>query len=662
MTYASGIFMSEIAARSIDLPDASKDQIASAVATLSAAKEVEDARAALQSVEEIIANHAPNEKLYIAHALTVERTRPTIGLREFWEDLVQLYPRNLVALRLAMRWYRRDRLVQGGLDRLNEWLPDADTNVDNAIFALAGLAELNAIAIIEKVIPACLHENPDRDDLRWPYIRLLAKQSHFMRAQHHVNSLVKSNPVSPSDKALVAEIAERAALQAEFCDTHHDDVIARAIELVAEHVPLVSRGACPRRISFFTGTLGQGGAELQMTRIAVGLQNEHRSDFHSDHSWEKVACDIVVRSAREDRRDGFFRQALEDAGIPVTSLIDTDRPDLAEIAQNDPLITKLLKLLPEPISETTLKLARHYKNINPDAAYLWQDGAVLDGCLAALIAGVPAIVTSFRGLPPGIRPELDRPHMKEAFRALSALPNVVFTANSQIVATAYENWLGLEKNTVKVIFNAAPVLSADGSEEDEAIWRGITQSSADCDQTVLGIFRHDHNKRPHLWIEIAERTLMRLPHVRFVILGDGTEFDTSHRMVKQKGLTDRIFMPGVRRNVGYYLNRSDLLMHVSLMEGLPNALLEAHTAGLPVLTTPAGGAQEVVSHGKSGFILDSAREVSLTDAADALSNMLSDPENLKRMGKCAKDSISKPFELSLVLRRTIDVLVGVSAR
>ena len=95
------------------------------------------------------------------------------------------------------------------------------------------------------------------------------------------------------------------------------------------------------------------------------------------------------------------------------------------------------------------------------------------------------------------------------------------------------------------------------------------------------------------------------------------------------------------------LQASDVLLHMSLSEGLSVAMLEAMACGLPVVVTAAGGAAEAVSHGVEGFV------VSLRDsgaAARALRTLAVDAALRRSMGEAGRRAVERRF----TLRRLLD--------
>lgn len=647
--------LSEYAARNSERPVIDPDHLEEALQILRAVKTPEDASRAIARTQPSVALYLPEARLYVAFAMAVERLRLTAGMLEFWLDLLDVFPRNVTVVRMVSRWFRRDRRVPEGIAFLLDIFPQSSALAKEAMVAVPGLIELQAFDQIDEIVVSCLAENPAHDGLRLLYIRYLSGQSRFLRARAQIDRLVQQPPAKATDAKLVAETRQMADKLQAFTDSPDVDVVAMIARQLSRGLQVDSEQAEHGPISFFTGTLGPGGAEQQLVRIASALQDARNAGRVIGNIRHERDSDIVVRSADNAEGDGFFRPLADEHGIAVTQLAKMELRDVTEVVGDDARKQKMLELLPETLRAGTLKLAAHYRKVRPSVAYLWQDGAILDGVVAALVADVPRIVTSFRGLPPGQRPEFLRPHMVALFSALEDLPQVTMTANSKAVATAYENWLGFRKNAVHVIYNAAPKLTREGSDHDYDTWNAILEASPDCTRTVLGIFRHDQNKQSKLWVEVAAQVAAQVDDIRFVILGHGRNYDENVRLVSKLGMDGRIFLPGIRRNVGYFLHRSELLLHLSRMEGLPNALLEAHICGVPVITTPAGGAAEVVNHGVTGHILSTTQGLDGDEVVEVLIDVLANRDRLAEMGRRAQEDCRRPFDLDLILLRTLEL-------
>jgi glycosyltransferase involved in cell wall biosynthesis len=95
-------------------------------------------------------------------------------------------------------------------------------------------------------------------------------------------------------------------------------------------------------------------------------------------------------------------------------------------------------------------------------------------------------------------------------------------------------------------------------------------------------------------IAVAERVCVRLPGARFVLIGDGAMRPRIEALIHEKGLQDKVRLAGWRRDVPRAMGSFDLLLLTSRWEGLPRVMLEAASAGLPIVATRVGGVEEAV--------------------------------------------------------------------
>jgi glycosyltransferase involved in cell wall biosynthesis len=99
-------------------------------------------------------------------------------------------------------------------------------------------------------------------------------------------------------------------------------------------------------------------------------------------------------------------------------------------------------------------------------------------------------------------------------------------------------------------------------------------------------------------------------------------------------------MPGFRDDLDDLLPSLDLFCSSSYSEGLPNVILEAHAAGLPVIATAVGGTPEVVDDGKTGFLVPAGCASAL---AGPIVRLASNTSLRERMGTSARDWVQDQF-------------------
>ena len=101
-------------------------------------------------------------------------------------------------------------------------------------------------------------------------------------------------------------------------------------------------------------------------------------------------------------------------------------------------------------------------------------------------------------------------------------------------------------------------------------------------------------KAPEDVIAVARLVCARMPGARFVLIGDGELRRPIEGLIKRHGLQDKVRLAGWRRDIPHVMQCLDLLLLTSRWEGLPRVMLEAASAGLPIVATRVGGVEEAV--------------------------------------------------------------------
>lgn len=146
--------------------------------------------------------------------------------------------------------------------------------------------------------------------------------------------------------------------------------------------------------------------------------------------------------------------------------------------------------------------------------------------------------------------------------------------------------------------------------------------------------------------------------IEVLIAGDIGEEPELEPLRRSLDLTNVRFL-GFREDVPALLASADALVLSSSGEGLPNVVLEAHAAGLPVVATDVGGVREVVSDGKSGFVVPPRNPDALAAAITRVRNL--SPEARTHMGHVGRRSVTKGFGQGAVIDAWEDVLAGPMA-
>ena len=123
-----------------------------------------------------------------------------------------------------------------------------------------------------------------------------------------------------------------------------------------------------------------------------------------------------------------------------------------------------------------------------------------------------------------------------------------------------------------------------------------------------------------------------VPDARLVVIGSGPLEAELHRRARQPDLAGSVDFTGTRDDVELLLAGLDVFVMSSRYEGLPIALLEAMSAGVPPVATRVGGIPEVVLDGESGRLVEPGDHAAL---ARAIVDLAADPEERERLGESA---------------------------
>lgn len=157
---------------------------------------------------------------------------------------------------------------------------------------------------------------------------------------------------------------------------------------------------------------------------------------------------------------------------------------------------------------------------------------------------------------------------------------------------------------------------------------------------VITVTRLVPQKAPLDFLAAASRVAERVPHARFLVVGDGPMRAQVERAIQDMGLAERVVLTGLRRDVPDLLGAADVFVLSSLWEGLPRVILQAMAAGKPVVVTAADGNAEVVQDGSNGLLVPPGMPAEL---AKGIVTLLSDPVRSAEMGRRGQHSVL-PFD------------------
>lgn len=346
-------------------------------------------------------------------------------------------------------------------------------------------------------------------------------------------------------------------------------------------------------------TSGPGGAENMVLSLAAGLAARGHG------------VSIVTDAP------GWMTDRAHQAGIPVW--IETQRPgvDLPWI----------------------LRLARRMRRERIDYFHSHEFSMNVFGGAAARLASVPHLATIH-----GRNYVTGAPRRVLAYRLLRRL-GVPIVAVSEDLRGYLAEGFGLSREALSLIPNGieipAPTPRSPGPQrERERAHLGLPATAP----LVLCV----GNLYPVKDHATLVRAVAKLPGVHLAIAGRGDEEENLRRLARELGLADRLHLLGLRDDVGALLGVCDLFAQPSRSEGLPLAILEAMSRGVPVVASRVGGIPEAIEEGRSGVLVAPGDPEAF---ARAIATILASPEQAERLGRQARARVEAEFSISTMVDR-----------
>ena len=339
-----------------------------------------------------------------------------------------------------------------------------------------------------------------------------------------------------------------------------------------------------------------GGPERQMLGLAVNLPSSIRT---------RILC------FRDHASGAPFLEKLQAAGVSARMLSHAN-PHFARMVAD--VVGELRA------QGTELLVCHGYK-------------ADVLGWIAARIAGVAVICVS-RGWTGHTR----KVRLNEALDrfALRLMRHVVCVSEGQALKVRRA---GVPADRVRVIRNAIDASRFTGVD---AGGRLALQCLFATPRTliVVAVGRLSPEKGFDRLIEAAGIVAGEVPSVGFVLIGDGPDRAALEALVGASGLQGSVVFAGFRSDVDRLVQGADALAQSSYTEGLPNVVLEACAAGIPVVATDVGGTGEVVQDGVNGYLVPPGDSSAL---AERLIQLLCSPELRATMGALGRERIRADF-------------------
>lgn len=290
------------------------------------------------------------------------------------------------------------------------------------------------------------------------------------------------------------------------------------------------------------------------------------------------------------------------------------------------------------------RVAGHLRRRCPDIVHTHNTQPFIDGGLGALLARVAVHVHTDHA-----RHFPDKRRYLLAERLLSTRTYRVVGV-SEDTSRKLVSRVGIARHRVETVANGIvdPLSRPLPTREQKREELGIPD-----DAPVLGVgVRLSDQKGLSYLIEAMPRVQEEVPGVRLLIAGYGPQERELREQVDRLSVGDCVSFLGRRLDMLAVTRTFDVYVLPSIWEGMPMVLLEAMALGRPIVATPVGGVPTLVDHGRNGLLVPPREPVTL---AEALTDLLRDPEKRKRFGRESRRRFEEGFTAEVMARNYADL-------
>ena len=250
-------------------------------------------------------------------------------------------------------------------------------------------------------------------------------------------------------------------------------------------------------------------------------------------------------------------------------------------------------------------------------------------------------------------------HLIKFLTLLSKFTADYVVLNSESSKEAWRNVGGKKKN-VEIIYSGIDMHKFENlGKTDEAI-SSIKARYVDDKTPLIGMFgRITPWKGQHVFIE----AIAKLDNAHGLIVGEAQFGEEEYKkeleqLIEKHGLQDRITFAGHIEDIPEFMAACDLITHCSTSaEPFGRVIVEAKLAKTPVIATKAGGAQEIIRHGETGYLYPAGDADKLAEFMKLCLSEHNQPDDV--MVKAAYERAKENYTSAIMVERFQEILKDV---
>jgi glycosyltransferase involved in cell wall biosynthesis len=354
-----------------------------------------------------------------------------------------------------------------------------------------------------------------------------------------------------------------------------------------------------KKLVILTTSLKKAGAETQAVRMAVGM---------SERGWSVTIISLLPICD--------FVKTLKQAGVEYKTLN----------------IKSFFSLF-----GSSIRLLKILRKIKPVVMVTFNYHANILGKVLGRLSGVSVIAS--------IRNEFFGGVIREKLEQATGRLAKLTTTNSRIVARSLVERKIANREKIQFIPNMITIPDLDITPEQKNEIRHKAGCGA-VDFLWISVGRLEKAKNIPCLIKAFEVASAQLPDIRLAVVGYGSLENEIMGLIEKSSAIEKIKFLGEQNNILELMASSNAFVMSSVWEGMPNAVIEAMSMGLPVVATSVGGVEELVDN-QAGIVVPPFDSLAIADAIINISSR--DTKEQKGMGLVGKQRIISNHETKTVL-------------
>ena len=375
----------------------------------------------------------------------------------------------------------------------------------------------------------------------------------------------------------------------------------------------------------FSTDLHFGGDENRILTLARSIDSSR---------FTHVVATINRADPELDQAFGTMRQQFADAGISVIDLGEVHskgKPAIrpVQLARTGRVLSRVIKKLAMLVQRHDIDLIDAHTSANQI------------GVLAGVITRTPTLVTLY-GHEQRFLPRLLSP-------VILGMADAVVTDSHAICNRLKRVMIRPELKT-HVIPNG---MTRPSPTHDRAEMMRKLGLPGDPNTQVIGqVSALVPYKGHRVLLAAAKSVLEKVPNSAFLLVGYSRDAGSYQKDLEKEivdmGMSDRVRLLNYPGYIGDVWNAIDIHVHASLLDSLPNAIIESMSLAKPAVATSVGGIPEIIEHERTGLIVPPGVPDAL---ARALLRLLREPELAQRLGAAARDRYEERYRPEVMTTR-----------